>query len=70
MDECDIDAREGDDMTIREFYEAVPDEHKDDIMCVCDGSKLAEVSNAMTEQIPGAQIGRFRSGMTDVVVVY
>lgn len=23
-------------MTIREFYEAVPDEHKDDIMCVYD----------------------------------
>ena len=58
-------------MTVREFYEAVPDERKDDIMCVynkcCDTVEAADI---WTTQIPGAQIGRLRSGMTDVVVMY
>lgn len=71
MDECDTDARGGDDMTVREFYEAVPDEHKDDVMCVYDEHRdTVETADIWTTQIPGAQIGRFRSGMTDVVVVY
>lgn len=58
-------------MTIREFYEAVPDEHKDDIMCVYDKNHdTIEVTDIWTTQVPGAQIGRFRRGMTDVVIVY
>jgi hypothetical protein len=58
-------------MTIREFYEAVPDEHKDDIMCVYDKNyNTVEVADIWTTQVPGAQIGRFRRGMTDVVIVY
>lgn len=58
-------------MTIREFYEAVPDEHKDDIMCVYDKNcDIVEAAGILSTQIPGPQIGRFRSGMTDVVVVY
>ena len=58
-------------MTIREFYEAVPDEHKDDILCVYDENRdTVEVSDIWTPQVPGAQIGRFRRDMTDVVIVY
>lgn len=58
-------------MTIREFYEAVPDEHKDDIMCVYDENcDTVEATDIWTTQVPGAQIGRFRRSMTDVVIVY
>ena len=58
-------------MTIRELYEAVPDEHKDDILCVYDKNHdIIEAADIWTTQVPGPQIGRFRSGMTDVVVVY
>lgn len=42
-------------MTIREFYEAVPDEHKDDIMCVYDKNHdTVEVADIWTTQVPGA----------------
>lgn len=58
-------------MTIREFYETVPDEHKDDIMCVYDKNHdTVEAVDIWTTQVPGVQIGRFRRGMTDVVIVY
>lgn len=58
-------------MTIRELYEAVPDEHKDDILCVYDKNHdTVEVADIWTTQVQGAQIGRFRRGMTDVVIVY
>lgn len=57
-------------MTIRELYEAVPDEHKDDILCVQDGSMTVEVEHMRMEQVPGLWIGRYRSGMIDVIVVY
>ena len=58
-------------MTIRELYEAVSDEHKDDILCVYDKNcDTVEAADIWTTQVPGAQIGRFRSGITDVVVVY
>lgn len=58
-------------MTVREFYEAVPDEHKDDIMCVYDKNHdIIEAADIWTTQLPGARIGRFRRGMTDVVIVY
>lgn len=58
-------------MTIREFYETVPDEHKDDIMCVYDKNPdTVEAADIWITQVPGAQIGRFRRDMTDVVIVY
>lgn len=58
-------------MTIRELYEAVPDEHKDDILCVYDENHdIIEAADIWTTQVPGPQIGRFRRGMTDVVIVY
>lgn len=58
-------------MTVRELYEAVPDEHKDDILCVYDENRYTvEAADIWTTQVPGPQIGRFRRGMTDVVVVY
>lgn len=58
-------------MTIRELYEAVPDEHKDDILCVYDENRdTVEAADIWMTQVPGAQIGRFRRGMTDVVIVY
>lgn len=58
-------------MTIREFYETVPDEHKDDIMCVYDKNhNIVEAADIWTTQVSGPQIGRFMRGMTDVVVVY
>lgn len=58
-------------MTIREFYETVPDEHKDDIMCVYDKNHdTVEAADIWITQVQGAQIGRFRRGMTDVVIVY
>lgn len=65
------EAEGGDNMTVREFYEAVPDEHKDEILCVYDKNHdTVEVADIRTTQVPGAQIGRFRRGMTDVVIVY
>lgn len=58
-------------MTIRELYEAVPDEHKDDILCVYDKNHdIVEATDIWTTQVPDPQIWRFRRCMTDVVVVY
>lgn len=64
-------AEGGDNTTIREFYETVPDKHKDDILCVYDENRdTVEVADIWTTQVPGVQIGRFRRGMTDVIIVY
>jgi len=40
-------------------------------MCVYDKNHdTVEVADIWTTQVPGAQIGRFRRGMADVVIVY
>lgn len=58
-------------MTIREFYETVPDEHRDDILCMYNENRdTVEVADIWMTQVSGPQIGRFMRGMTDVVVVY
>lgn len=56
-------------MTIRELYENTPDEHKDDILCVYDGSRTVEVNNIEPAQVPGPWTGR-RTGLIDVIVAY
>nr|DAK16617.1 MAG TPA: hypothetical protein [Caudoviricetes sp.] len=49
----------------------MPDKHKDDILCVYDENRdTVEVADIWTTQVPGVQIGRFRRGMTDVIIVY
>ena len=41
-------------MTIRELYEAVPDEHKDDILCVYDKNHdIVEAADIWATQVPG-----------------
>lgn len=57
-------------MTIRELCEAVPDEHKDDILCVydedCDTVEAEEFWLTRTSDVRSRCI----KGMVDVVVVY
>ena len=45
-------------MTIRELYEAVPDEHKDDILCVYDENhNIVEAVDIWTTQAQAHRLG-------------
>lgn len=57
-------------MTVREFYEGLNEEQRDNPLCTYDENlDIYEVEEKWVTQVPGPWLGR-NSGLTDVVVVY